>query len=389
MKPRLCNLDYVTKKIETINICRGYLNSIYQYHSYIEFMAQTKLGKGDRHQSTTSPVGRQVKFYDFDLLTSAEEKWGPIFDAHSQFLPEAIKEIKKLIDSFGFATTVIKSFYEWCDKSDIYYYDEIKYIASRLGFDPFHVLLMQLIYETSTACTATVINYDDNKKLFFRTMDWPLMFLKDLTIGLNVKRGDKLIAKVITWVGYVGFLTASNTVEGYTVTINYRQTVEPTIINMMYNLNRIRQLIWPIGYLVREIMEKRTKEDNAISILQGREIVSPCYITIYSHTSSSCIITRDCHKTVDLRNDNLVQTNCDWGKTNPDILYSVERREKVQQIQKKVLDDKITNEAEIVDLLSQSPIINEETVYLVIMYGNDSTTDSATDSNMTMLAFTV
>jgi len=368
-------------------------------------MAQTKLGES-KIQSTRisakflqekelvqfsetieTSLERNIKFYDFDLLASAKERWGPIFDAHLQFLPGAITEIKKLIDSFGFATAVIKPFYEWCDKGDIYYYDEITYIAKRLGFDSFHVLLMQLIYETSTACTATVINYDDNKKLFFRTMDWPLMFLKDLTIGLNVKRGNKLIAKAITWVGYVGFLTATNIIEGYTITINYRQTVEPTIINMLYNLNRIRQLIWPIGYLIREIMEKRIEEENTISILQAREIVSPCYITIYSHNFCSYIITRDCDKTVDFRGENLIQTNCDWNKNTPDILYSIDRRDKVNQIQQKIISEKITDELEIVNLLLQSPIINEETIYLVIMYLKTDAKNK--DNDMTMLAFTV
>ena len=320
--------------------------------------------------STEVDKSRQVKFYDFDLDKTAAERWGPIIDAHLEYLPTAIKEIKKLIDSFGIATTVIKSFYEWFDKGDIYYYDEIKYIAERLGFDPFHVLLMQLIYETSTACTATVLTYGKNQTLFFRTMDWPMMFLKDLTIGLNVKRSNKIIARVVSWVGYVGFLTANNSTENYTITINYRQTTNPTILSMLFNLNRIRQLIWPIGYLVRELMEKRVKEDNAISLLQCREIVSPCYITVYSQTATSYIITRDCDKTVDIRSENLIQTNCDWNKSEPNILYSLERRAKVQKIQEKITKKNITNELEIVGMLMQTPIINEETIYLLTMYGN-------------------
>jgi hypothetical protein len=315
---------------------------------------------------------RPIKFFDFDLEATAAARWGPIIDAHLDVLPNVTKQLSKLIDSFGFATSVIKPFYEWCNKDNVYHYDEIQYVAQRLGMEPFHILLMQLVYETSTACTSTILTYGENKKLFFRTMDWPMLFLKDITVGLNVKRGSKHIAKVITWVGYVGFLSVNNIIERYTIAINYRRTHHPTIFSMLYNLNRIRQLIWPIGYLIREIIEQNIKESNVATILQSRQIVSPCYVTIYSSEGTSYVITRDCDQTVDIRSSNLIQTNCDWNKTTPDILHSIKRRDLVQQIQDQIISDEITDESEIVKLLMQEPIINEETIYLVTMHQNDN-----------------
>jgi|SRR5579872_1810797 len=313
-----------------------------------------------------------IKFFDFDLETTATARWGPIIDAHLDVLPNVTKQLHRLIDSFGFATSVIKPFYDWCNKDNVYHYDEIQYVAQRLGMEPFHILLMQLIYETSSACTSTILTYGNNKKLFFRTMDWPMDFLKSITIGLNVKRGSKQIAKVVTWVGYVGFLSANNIQERYTIAINYRRTCNPTILSMLYNLNRIRQLIWPIGYLIREVIEQNIKESTVATILQSRPIVSPCYITIYSPENTSYVITRDCDQTVDIRSTNLIQTNCDWNKTSPDILHSIKRRDLAQQIQDKITSDKITDEAEIVKLLMQEPIINEETIYLMTMHVNDN-----------------
>lgn len=315
---------------------------------------------------------KSPKYYDFDLELEPSKRWGPIIDDHQQFIPGLYENLRKLLDNFGMALQVIRPFYELTSKDSIYYYDEITYIAGRIGLSPYEILLMQLVYETSAACTSTVISYGPNdEKLFFRTMDWPMLFLKDLTIGLNVKRGDKLICKVVTWVGFIGFLTATSIDEKYTVSVNYRQTQEPNIWSILTNLNRLRQMIWPVAYLVRDLMERRVKRNIAFTQLQGTKIVSPCYLTFFNHnkpTSTSYVITRDWDQTVDLRNSDIIQTNCDWGKSSPNILYSLERRKLVAKIQKFATKNKDLKPEQIIEILQRFPIINEETIYLFCKY---------------------
>ncbi|XWV24464.1 mg760 protein [Tupanvirus deep ocean] len=317
---------------------------------------------------------KPITFYDFDLQLPAAKRWGAIFDAHSDYLPKLQTNLRNILNQFGLLPSLIKPIYNMTSESNILYYDEIRYIAERVGFSPFEALLMQLIYETSSACTATVLNIG-TKKFFFRTMDWPMLFLKDITIGLNIKRGSKLIGKVTTWLGYVGFLTATNTTNNYTVVINYRQTKKINLTSLASNLYRTISMNWPIGYLVRHIIENSFDIVAAKNSLETAPLISPCYITFYVPDHQSYIITRDSDKSVDTRIDNLIQTNCDWNKTEPNILWSLERIESIKKIQK-IIDESIDDlsSSEILTLLLKYPVLNEETVYVHYQYGNEFAT---------------
>jgi hypothetical protein len=323
---------------------------------------------------------KEIKFYDFDLKLSAEERWGPIFDAHASYLSRLNKQLRSLIDQFGLATKIGKPVYNLTSSSKIMYYDEICYIAQRIGLDTYETLLMQLIYETSSACTATVLRVGD-KEFFFRTMDWPMMFLKDITIGLNIRKGDKLIGKVTTWLGYVGYLTATRLTDSeslitndYTVAINYRRTEEMSLVNICKNFFRTVNMKWPIGHLVRYIIDSNFEQDGALRSLQEAELISPCYITVYVPYRVTSIITRDCDRAVDTRTFDLIQTNCDWNKTEPNILWSLERRTAIAEVQRKLKDKSNMKSKEIIDMLLKEPILNEETIYVHYQYNDEFVT---------------
>ncbi|XWV25697.1 acid ceramidase-like protein [Tupanvirus soda lake] len=314
---------------------------------------------------------KPITFYDFDLQLPAAKRWGPIFDTHIDYLPNLQNSLRNILNQFGLLPSFIKPIYNMTSENNILYYDEICYIAERIGFSSFEALLMQLIYETSSACTATVLKVG-TKNFFFRTMDWPMMFLKDITIGLNIKRGSKLLGKVTTWLGYVGFLTATNTIDNYTITINYRRTKDITLTSIASNLYRTVRMYWPIGYLVRHIIENSFNIIDAKNSLETAPLISPCYATIYVPDHQSYIITRDCDKLVDTRTENLIQTNCDWNKTEPNILWSLERINMINKIQKNIdaVNGDLTSN-EILTLLLKHPVLNEETVYFHYQYGDE------------------
>ena len=174
---------------------------------------------------------KNIIFFDFDLDLSAKKRWEYIFDYYAYYLPKLSTELKRILDSFGLVTSLVKPIYTLTRSSNIMFYDEICYVAKRIGIEPSKALLMQLIYETSSACTATVLKIG-TKDFFFRTMDWSMMFLKDITIGLNIKKDGRYIGKVTTWLGYVGFLTTTNIINNYTITINYCSTTEISITSL-------------------------------------------------------------------------------------------------------------------------------------------------------------
>lgn len=302
----------------------------------------------------------EVIFYDFDVDKSAEENWGPIFDKNKHLLPKILPQLHNLLEQYGTITTLIKPAYSLISANNIMFYDEICYIAKRIELDPYCVLLLQLIYESSSACTTAIFQID-NKPFFFRTMDWPMEFLKDMTIGLNIIRNGKIIGKVTTWFGYVGFLTATNTVDDYTIAINYRRTEQISLSAMCKNFYRIITSKWPIGYLVRGIITSCKNQKNALDILKHAELISPCYITFFAKNGSSCIITRNCDSVENVRLNNLFQTNCDLGKSEPNILHSLERYKILQ---------KITPDKDLLSQLLKYPIINDETIYYNYQFGN-------------------
>lgn len=312
---------------------------------------------------------RNIEYYDFAIDKSIETRWDPIFmDFQTQIDTLKIK-LESIISPYASIIGYLDTAYQSYPKDKIMHHSEICYIAKKIGMTPFKILLLQLIYETSSACTSAILQTSD-QDFFIRTMDWPMDFLKDITIGLNIIKNGVIIGKAVTWLGYLGYLTASNIIDNYTIAINYRRTKMVNITSLMKNLFRTVKLKWPIGYLVRYIIESQYSSSDARDILIMTELISPCYITMYIPQIQSCIITRDCDKTVNVRTEKLIQTNCDWNKTEPDILWSVERRNKVSQIQDLLLKEKNLTETQILDYLMIYPIINDETIYVHYQCGD-------------------
>ena len=334
-------------------------------------MDQTHLINIDLDQCLSQPIypSKSITYYDFDLDKPGSERWVPIVEAHADYLPTFKQHIHNLLNSYGSALTAVKILYAITPASSIWYHDEICYLAKRVGIEPHEALLMQLIYETSSACTSAVLKIK-GKDFYVRTMDWPMMFLKDVTIGLNVKRGNTVIGKVVTWLGYIGFLTATNVQDDYTISINYRRTQNISITSLAKNLFRTMMLQMPVGYLVRDIIEKRIVTYRAICVLEETELITPCYVTVHIPNYRTYILTRDCDKCVNTRQTELVQTNCDWNKTQPDILYSLARVKYVKTVEKAMnLRRGEVTANEIFSELMKFPVLNEETVYVHYQYG--------------------
>lgn len=329
---------------------------------------------------------RKIKFYDFNLDLPLDERYKEIFDDHKNIIPRIKPKIREILDEYGFAINLLKPVYYLTPKTNLMYFDEINYLAHFFSMTPLEGIIMQLIYETFSACTTAIIDVND-KKLFLRTMDWDMTFLKELTVGLNIYKKNKLIARAVTWVGYVGLLTAisikNNVEKNYTLAINYRRTQSLSLYSILKNFFRVITLRWPIGYLIRNIIEKKCNVDKTIKILRDYELISPCYITVY-HQEKSCVITRNCDSVDNIRYNNLVQTNCDFDKIIPNILWSTERRDHVNDIIKDIKKKNKINESDIKIILSRLlnfPVLNEETIYFVYQYNYNFDFDDASIFN--------
>lgn len=316
-----------------------------------------------------------VKEYIIDLDLPQAERWRHILDDHKHLFPELETEIGNIISMFGY-----NNIYSMCLNTGIYlfsskvlYYDELKSISDAVGLSLDKILIMQLLYELSAACT-TIVHKVEGQMTMLRTLDWDMSFLKKITIDVEFRRAGQKLFKATTWVGYVGILTAMN--NDYSVAINYRRTKEVTLSAIGANLMSIITMKWPIGYRIRTVLESGLNLRDSLECFRGSLLVSPTYITVCTK-SGGHIIVRDPDSVVkELTDLPLIQTNLDDDKSCPNIVYSLERRE----LSKGVLADwdTLTN---ISDKLSKFPIFNEETIYSNIMIPATGEYYSSTDSH--------
>jgi len=313
---------------------------------------------------------RKIKYYDFDLDLEPSKRWVKIFDVFEPKLKGIKIQLEKILNQYGPVVSIAAVIFDSVDKSHIMFHDELTYVASRMGLPLYQIIILQLIYEMSAACTAAIFTVRKTE-YFLRTMDWPMSFLKDITVGLNIKSGSKSVGQVIGWVGCVGFFTT--TTDTYVTAINYRRTTELDTVSMIANAFRTIGMKWPISYLVRSVLERQASVTDAINTFETAELISPTYITVYVMNPSpgikSVIITRDADQLVHTRTHDLLQTNCDFDKDVPDILWSSERKELFGFVLAELNEQEISSKKIIMKSFLRAPIVNSDTIYVYFRTG--------------------
>lgn len=315
-----------------------------------------------------------VPCYEFNLDLSKRKRWKAIFNSFSQ---ADIKELRchgrKILSLLGSIVSVVGLGIKNYPRESIKYIEELEYIAKRCKMEFHEVVLLQMVYEAHSMCTSAIFEVDE-KKYFFRTMDWDMLFLKKYTIRLNVTKDGKSVAEAIAWLGMVGFFTATSypkhvngiSIKGetpYSVSINFRRTDEGSIA---YNMSRLMTNCYPVAYLLRHIVNNPNTLQQAVEKMKRCELISPCYFIVCDWAGKEdCVITRDANTLVSIRKECLIQANCDVTvknsstskaqMTGANILYSIERVMLFHNITKET-------KGELTDFL-KFPILNHETIY--------------------------
>lgn len=251
---------------------------------------------------------------------------------------------------------------------NVYYIDELKGISERADIPLDKLIMMQLCYEMFSCCTSVIIN-NKTDTVHYRTMDWQMDGLSDLTIIVDFIKNDKILFSATTWAGYVGVMTAVKP-EVCTIALNFRQIGDGIFTNLKKSLSGS----WPVGFLIRHLMETEESFDRIETFLKNSELISPCYLTIsgISPGKGSIICrTRTCtdkyKKLTKKQSEFLVQTNIDFDKSDdltvPDIVYSKQRIQQVTQLMNNVK----SKEVSLISTFDVWPIINETTVYVTVM----------------------
>ena len=305
--------------------------------------------------------GRKVNEFDINLDRGGD-KWHQLIEYYKHDIRKVYKSLREEIDTlFG---KLFSSILSWLPEPIVYYKSEIEYIANECGIPVGHMAAIQLVYEFAAKCTTIMVEKEEGVVSMFRTLDWDLRLLKNLTVKLNFYSGGKHIYSATSWAGFVGILTAMKPNVGC-VAVNFRCSKEGSFAS---NLLQMGMLQWPISYLIRKAMEEQDTFEGLEKTLKENVCVAPCFISLCHSTDiTRCqIITkdRDKYKVEYVRDKKyLIQTNiCNIESFDEqiDILHSLDRIKTAES----VLEDKGHN---LFDNLQVFPIINEETIYVSIM----------------------
>lgn len=295
-----------------------------------------------------------IRYFKIDEISKHLNK------TYKEFLPN-IPGIDSLI------SISIKS-----NKDKIKYAEEIKYWSKVLGLKFHKVMLLQLIYELVAGCTTFV---KDN--IMYRSMDFPLPYLKDMTYGAVFVKNNKIIYEGVCWVGGIGIFTGS--CKDYSIAINYRRlpgknTPFEYVKKIFTKYSKTVNQFFPVSYLTRYIFENSLSRIEAFTLLNGASIIAPTYYILNYHINDEypnplnpVIFQRDSQKCKRLSSNIVIQTNHDINEmSNENISYSFERYIKTK--------DFLNSEQNPQELFTSFPILNEDTIYYsVIKYDHFET----------------
>ncbi len=317
----------------------------------------------------------EIPSFVINLNKKGKDRWTEVITHFRSDCILAIERLEGLLTSSPIGKVVLAmaermlAQYTAGGETKMMYRSEIKAIAEMLGVSMQKVLMVQLCYEMHACCTAIVVNVGgmfssecdfSHTRFFYRTMDWPMDFLKKLTCRLTFEKHGRTLYTAISWAGYIGVLTGMS--ENYGLAVNFRRSDG----NLLKNATRAVEMCWPVGYLCRSLLAKGLSYKEMENALKTAPLISPCYFTLCS-AIDSCVIAREPDSTVDYFSElPLIQTNKDRRGDDNNILYSRQR----EALAREIIDRSGTTWKgmdDIVAAFNVFPIVNHDTVYVCCM----------------------
>jgi hypothetical protein len=170
-------------------------------------------------------------------------------------------------------------------------------------------MMLQLVYEISSACTSIVANDADGNMLHARNLDFPIPYLQNITYQADFRRNNKTVYKAATFLGEFGVLTGM-VPGGFSVSVNERRKAPLTnVFRYVYSALTGGKCI---TYAVRDIMDSAKNYSQANQMLQHSQLIANVYLTTAgTKPGEGAIITRNPMSVADV------------FVANPDTRYAV------------------------------------------------------------------
>lgn len=215
----------------------------------------------------------------------------------------------------------------------------------------------------------------DGRGVNWRSLDWELPELGQLTVELHFKRGGTTVFKSVGWVGLVGVFTGLT--RTYSIALNYRRTDAGSGGVVGAALRLLRGYV-PASYVIRRTLEAdMVRTSAAVRVLRQMHLVAPAYLTVCGVDVVATVLVRNPSGVVAARyphtgpddDDFLVQTNHDAAGTEAtaDVLGSYARTATATNICRRNVVAWKQRPRDCLLALAVAPVVNEHTVYYCLM----------------------
>jgi hypothetical protein len=126
------------------------------------------------------------------------DKWAEVEHHFKEIIPEIHDTFLSLYnESVRYIDPLIK-FAVYMKSEKMMFVEDLQYFSKLFNVELHIMIAINLYYELSSSCT-TICSTINKKNVMFRTMDWPLDFLRKITFKMITPKYT-----AVTWFGCVG-----------------------------------------------------------------------------------------------------------------------------------------------------------------------------------------
>lgn len=160
-------------------------------------------------------------------------------------------------------------------------------------------ILLQFIYEFGATCTSILFRNYSGEVCHFRTLDWKMPILRNLTFCMDVSRNGVPLYQNITFLGYLGLYTAQRNMgdSPFSLSLNYRPLHDghrhdfATILGMLIrNIARPFRGYEPNGFALRHAIENCASYPAVVQRLETCKFSAPCYLMIAGASQATRLV---------------------------------------------------------------------------------------------------
>ncbi|PPQ65199.1 hypothetical protein CVT24_011383 [Panaeolus cyanescens] len=265
--------------------------------------------------------------YIVDLSLAPGERYTQICSDYRHEMEELVGIYDEILSMTSFPR-----FFAWIAKillNKVYSKEETKEIKgiSNITNIPLHlVVAYNTFLDLFSGCMSggtrvKVPQAKDTRMMHFRNLDWDMEPLRDMIIRVEYVRGGTVVARGVTYAGYVGVLTGVR--EGLSISMNYRsralsESHSSTFANRLHHLSLLLGKRPSIATHLRDILlaPGRLPGLDELSVLFKTTTASSCYVT-FCTPSAVMIVEKDLGSAVTHVSDSfLAVTNHDAAVEN-------------------------------------------------------------------------